>query len=74
MRGSIILHEGKWLWPPPPPPAAPAPAVQAAVTATESKALEPVTPNYFADTMKNAMLYTGGNQHFKINIHFTQVV
>lgn len=61
VRGSIILHEGKLLWPPPPPPApAPTPAAVAKPEAEKPAALAPVEPNYFNNTLKDAALLTGG--------------
>lgn len=56
VRGSIILRDGKMLWPPPPPPAAPVAAKPAAVEAKK----EVLPPNYFQETLKDAMVYTGG--------------
>ncbi|XP_059154952.1 NAD(P) transhydrogenase, mitochondrial-like [Physella acuta] len=58
VRGSIILQEGKLLWPPPPPkvdPAAPAPAAAKAVVKEP-----PPPPNYFANTLKDSLMYTTG--------------
>ncbi|KAG1713979.1 NAD(P) transhydrogenase, mitochondrial [Nymphon striatum] len=55
VRGSIILHEGKLLWPPPPPKtvaAAPPPKVAAEIVKVE--------PNYFTETLKDSMVYTTG--------------
>ncbi|XP_064596861.1 NAD(P) transhydrogenase, mitochondrial-like [Liolophura sinensis] len=58
VRGSIILHEGKMMWPPPPPAQAPA---AAAPTATEvAKKEPPPPPNYFAATLKDSFMYTAG--------------
>ncbi|GIY23905.1 NAD(P) transhydrogenase, mitochondrial [Caerostris darwini] len=55
VRGSIVVHEGKLMWPPPPPkvvPAAPAPkAVEKVI---------PPEPNYFNITLKDSLLYTSG--------------
>ncbi|XP_025089360.1 NAD(P) transhydrogenase, mitochondrial-like [Pomacea canaliculata] len=59
VRGSIILHEGKLMWPPPPPkvePGAPAPSAAAAVAKKEP----PPPPNYFNITLKDSFLYTTG--------------
>ncbi|CAL8072391.1 unnamed protein product [Orchesella dallaii] len=55
VRGSIILQGGKMLWPPPPPAFVPPPPKSAVV---EKK--EPVPPNYFQETLKDALSYTGG--------------
>jgi hypothetical protein len=61
VRGSIIVQDGQLLWPPPPPPApAPGAATAAAATPAAEKAV-PVEPNYFANTMKDVAMYTGGN-------------
>lgn len=60
VRGSIIVQNGQLLWPPPPPPT---PAPGATSVATPKPAAEkpvPVEPNYFANTLKDAALYTGG--------------
>lgn len=62
MRGSIIVQNGQLLWPPP-PPATPAPAAaSAAASKPTAEKLVPVEPNYFANTLKDALLYTGGNR------------
>lgn len=58
VRGAIVLHEGKLMWPPPPPkevPVAPTPV-------TPAKATKPPPPerNPFKETLNSAMLYTGG--------------
>uniref|UniRef100_A0A915HH40 proton-translocating NAD(P)(+) transhydrogenase n=1 Tax=Romanomermis culicivorax TaxID=13658 RepID=A0A915HH40_ROMCU len=57
-RGSIILHEGRLLWPPPQPKeqavAAPPPS-----TAPAKKA-EPPKVDYFMETLKSAGVYTTG--------------
>ncbi|XP_023224456.1 NAD(P) transhydrogenase, mitochondrial-like [Centruroides sculpturatus] len=55
-RGSIVLHEGKLMWPPPPPKEVPAAPVAKPVAA------KPVTPepNYFNETLKDSLLYTTG--------------
>ncbi|KAH9488250.1 hypothetical protein Btru_063908 [Bulinus truncatus] len=57
VRGSIILQEGKLLWPPPAkaPDATP---VQAAAKSAEK--VPPPPPNYFANTMKDSLMYTAG--------------
>ncbi|ESO85991.1 hypothetical protein LOTGIDRAFT_220929 [Lottia gigantea] len=58
VRGSIILHEGKLMWPPPAPkvdPAAPPPAPAAKV-----EKVAPPPPNYFNMTMKSAGKYSAG--------------
>lgn len=61
VRGSIILQDGKLLWPPPPPkvdpgaPPAGAPAAAAAVVKEP-----PPPPNYFNITLKDSLMYTAG--------------
>jgi hypothetical protein len=61
VRGSIVVQNGQLLWPPPPPPT-PAPGASTAA-APKQTAEKPVAvePNYFANTLKDALLYTGGN-------------
>ena len=56
VRGSIIVKEGKLMWPPPPPkevPQQPIPVVQAQV-------VEPEKIDPFTATLKQALMYTGG--------------
>jgi len=60
VRGSIIVQNGELLWPPPPPPT---PVPSATTVATSQPAAEkpvPAEPNYFANTLKDAAMYTGG--------------
>lgn len=56
VRGSIILHEGKMMWPPPkvaqPSPAAPA--------AAPKEVAPPPPPNTFNITLKDSLTYTAG--------------
>jgi len=56
VRGSIILQDGKSLWPPPAPKVVPAPPKPAAAAKKE----EPLPRNYFQETLKDSMMYTGG--------------
>ncbi|KAK0066389.1 NAD(P) transhydrogenase mitochondrial [Biomphalaria pfeifferi] len=56
VRGSIILQEGKLLWPPP----AKTPGVVAAPPAKAVEKVPPPPPNYFADTLKDSLMYTAG--------------
>lgn len=58
VRGSIIIHNGKWLWPPPrvEPAAVPVAAAAAAAVVKEP----PPPPNYFNITLKDALMYTSG--------------
>ncbi|XP_071455597.1 NAD(P) transhydrogenase, mitochondrial-like [Hetaerina americana] len=58
VRGSIVLNKGEMMWPPPPPPSMAVAAPTAAAPVVE-KAKAP-EPNPFADTMKDALLYTTG--------------
>lgn len=61
VRGSIVVQNGQLLWPPPPPPTpAPGAATAAAPKQTAEKPVA-VEPNYFTNTLKDALLYTGGN-------------
>jgi NAD(P) transhydrogenase len=61
VRGSIIAQNGQLLWPPPPPPA-PAPgSTPARAPKPIAEKPVPVEPNYFANTLKDAAMYTGGN-------------
>ncbi|XP_042213471.1 NAD(P) transhydrogenase, mitochondrial-like [Homarus americanus] len=67
VRGSIILQNGKLLWPPPPPPE-PSPAALASTQAAAAAAAAaaavvkepPPPPNYFNITMKDALMYSSG--------------
>lgn len=63
VRGSIVLHNGKLLWPPPPPkvaPAPPPPAHPMEVKPAAPEAASEELPDYFKQTLKDALLYTGG--------------
>ncbi|KAK7091447.1 NAD(P) transhydrogenase, mitochondrial-like [Littorina saxatilis] len=59
IRGSIILHDGKLMWPAPPPKVDPvaAAAVPAAAAAVKEP---PPPPNYFNIYLKDSMTYTAG--------------
>lgn len=59
VRGSIILHEGKLMYPPPPPKVEPGAPLAAAAAKPVAKA-PPPPPNYFNETLKNALTYTAG--------------
>ena len=61
VRGSIILHEGKLLWPPPPVEPSPVAAAPAAAAAAAKE--PPPPPNYFNITMKDALMYTSGKNY-----------
>ena len=56
VRGSILLQNGKLLWPPPPPKV----HAVAAKPAETIKAVEPKPINHFQDTLNNSLMYTGG--------------
>lgn len=60
VRGSIVLHKGKWMWPPPviSVSAAPPAALPSASKSAPKKA--EVVANPFADTMKSSLMYTTG--------------
>jgi NAD(P) transhydrogenase len=61
VRGSIILHNGKLLWPPPPPkeiPVVAAPKEETKLAKAPPKELLPA--DYFRATLKDAMIYTAG--------------
>ncbi|XP_076438085.1 NAD(P) transhydrogenase, mitochondrial-like isoform X2 [Babylonia areolata] len=62
VRGSIILQDGKLMWPPPPPKVDPsAPPAQAAAAAAPAAVKEPPPPpNYFNITLKDSLMYTAG--------------
>lgn len=57
VRGSIVLHEGRLMWPPP-AVKDPSPAVTAQPT-TPTK-VAPPEPNYFNLTLKDSLMYTAG--------------
>ncbi|XP_071942722.1 NAD(P) transhydrogenase, mitochondrial-like [Antedon mediterranea] len=55
-RGSLVLQDGKMMWPPPPPKEQ---AIQQAAPQAVAK-VEPPPPNPFVDTAKTAALYSTG--------------
>ncbi|KAK7073719.1 hypothetical protein SK128_014375 [Halocaridina rubra] len=57
VRGSIVLQNGKLLWPP--PPVEPSP-VAATTPAAAVEKVPPPPPNYFNITMQDALVYTSG--------------
>lgn len=59
VRGSIVLKNGEWMWPPPviAVSAAPPPPPSAGKSAPKQAA---VVANPFADTMKSSLMYTTG--------------
>lgn len=62
VRGSIVLHEGKLLWPPPPPKEIPSVTPSSGTGSVPAKAppKELLPRDYFRATMKDAMVYTAG--------------
>ncbi|KAK4304877.1 hypothetical protein Pmani_023185 [Petrolisthes manimaculis] len=60
VRGSIILQNGKLMWPPPPPPEPSPGAIPAATQAAEVVKEPPPPPNYFNITLKDATMYASG--------------
>lgn len=67
VRGSIVLQDGKLLWPPPPPKVAahppPPPPPKPVVTGAKPAAFdtkEAQVPDYFKATLKNSLVYTAG--------------
>lgn len=60
VRGSIVLHDGKLLWPPPPPKVEPGAAPTASTAAAAVKKAPPPPPNYFNLTLKDSLMYTAG--------------
>jgi len=62
-RGSLILREGEWMWPPPKPA-----AIENPLSKKEKKedkpaakaAAEVLPPNYFGQYLKDSILYTSG--------------
>lgn len=60
VRGSIILQNGKLMWPPPPPPEPSPGAIPAAAPKAEVVKEPPPPPNYFNITLKDATMYASG--------------
>jgi NAD(P) transhydrogenase len=63
VRGSLILREGEWMWPPPKPAAIADPLSKKPKIddkAAKKAALEALPPNYFANYLKDSLLYTTG--------------
>jgi len=58
VRGSIVTHQGKVLYPP--PPLEPSPVVAAAAATPEVVKAEVLPPNYFNITLKDSLMYTAG--------------
>ncbi|KAG8188185.1 hypothetical protein JTE90_019463 [Oedothorax gibbosus] len=58
VRGSIVVHEGRLMWPPPPPPSMQQTA--AATPAAAATKVAPPPPDPFKTTLKDSMLYTTG--------------
>lgn len=59
VRGSIVLLNGKWMWPPPVIAVSAAPAPLPSASKSAPKKAE-VVANPFADTMKSSLMYTTG--------------
>lgn len=62
-RGSLILREGEWMWPPPKPAAIENPLSKKPKTedkAAAKAAAEVLPPNYFGQYLKDSILYTSG--------------
>ncbi|XP_035219277.1 LOW QUALITY PROTEIN: NAD(P) transhydrogenase, mitochondrial-like [Stegodyphus dumicola] len=57
VRGSIVLHEGKLLWPPPVPKETAAPVSEKPAPVAK---IQPPEPNYFNLTFKDSLMYTTG--------------
>ena len=63
VRGSLILREGEWMWPPPKPAVIESPLSKQAKKEdkpAEKVAAEILPPNYFAKYLKDSLLYTTG--------------
>ncbi|RWS16102.1 NAD(P) transhydrogenase-like protein [Dinothrombium tinctorium] len=59
-RGSIILKEGKLMWPPPPPKDIPATTAQSTAAVSKAAPRELLPKDYFKATLKDAIVYTAG--------------
>jgi len=60
VRGSIILHEGKLLWPPPKPKEVPVVEAPKDTKLAKAPPKELLPADYFRATFKDAMIYTTG--------------
>lgn len=60
VRGSIVLHNGKLLWPPPMMSVSKAPAASAAPDKKPAEVKSLPAPDPFKETLKSSMMYTGG--------------
>lgn len=60
VRGSIVLHDGKLLWPPPMLSVSKTTAATPAQQKTEEKPLSLPAPNPFNETLKSSLTYTAG--------------
>lgn len=60
VRGSIVLKDGKLLWPPPPPPASAVQQPVASLPKTPSTSTKLPAVNPFERTLKDSMLFTTG--------------
>jgi NAD(P) transhydrogenase len=62
VRGSLILREGEWMWPPPKPAAIESPLSKPKKDekAAAKAAAAALPPNYFAKYLKDSLMYTTG--------------
>lgn len=60
VRGSIVLHKGQLLWPPPPIQMAPETIKPSSSKVMPAPPKELLPKDYFRETMKTALMYTGG--------------
>jgi NAD(P) transhydrogenase len=63
VRGSLILREGEWMWPPPKPAAIENPLSKKPKVdekAAAKAAAQVLPPNYFAKYLKDSLIYTTG--------------
>ncbi len=61
VRGSLILREGEWMWPPPKPAAIENPLSKKPKTeekAAGKAAVQALPPNYFTKYLKDSLIYT----------------
>ena len=74
VRGSIILNEGKLLWPPPPPKVVPVVEAPKDTKLAKAPPKELLPADYFRSTFKDAMLYTTGlgMAHIYLNINLIE--
>ena len=56
VRGALVTHAGKIMWPPPPPKEVP----QAPIPVVKAEVVKPEEINPFTATMRSSLVYTGG--------------